>query len=378
MAGNARTALAYFYDHDIPSAEALLERYYTTTHFCASLHAAGVERVTVLQRFSHTTTLVRDGVTYYFVADRCRPDLRWWQNPRAAHALVAQLRPDVIHHHGRTAPLCRLVSLLPRHTVFLSQYHGGHPPAMPERWIERQGFRTLDGMIFTAKAQAEPWKAAGLVRPHHIIYELMEGSTQFGPLPQEGCRRQVGWRGDPLLLWVGRLNSNKDPLTVLRGLSQVVAQLPDPQLYMVYHTEELLPQMQETIRALGLTPRVHLVGQQPHQTLPQLYSAADYFVLGSHHEGAGYALLEALACGLPPVVTDIPSFRRITNGGRLGPLWPPGSSEAFAHALLTASQQPPERQTIRQYFEEHWSFPALGKTAAALYTQALQHKALLR
>jgi len=368
--------LAYFYDRDIASAEALLERYSTTTYFCASLHAEGVERVSVLQRFSRTTTLVRDGVTYYFVADRLRPDLLGWQDPRAAHAVVAQLRPDVIHHHGRAAPLGRLFPLLPPSTVLLSQYHGGPPPAGRARWREQQGFGVLDGMIFTAKQQAEPWKAAGLVRPHHAIYELMEGSTHFCPLPQEGCRRQVGWRGHPLLLWVGRLNPNKDPLTVLQGLAQVVEQLPDPHLYMVYHTEELLSEVQETTRALGLTARVHFVGRQPHQALPHLYSAADYFVLGSHHEGSGYALLEALACGLVPVVTDIPSFRRITNGGRLGPLWPPGSSEAFAHALLKASQLPPQRRVVRQYFEEHWSFPALGRTAAALYAQAVRHKAL--
>jgi hypothetical protein len=184
-----------------------------------------------------------------------------------------------------------LVSLLPRHTVFLSQYHGGHPPAMPERWIERQGFRTLDGMIFTAKEQAEPWKAAGLVRPHHIIYELMEGSTQFCPLsgrmPSPGRlagRSPVAVGGTPQLQ-----QRSSDGAA---WLAQVVAQLPTPAVYGVSH-EELLPQMQETIRALGLTPRVHLVGQQPHQTLPQLYSAADYFRLGSHHEGAGYALLEA-------------------------------------------------------------------------------------
>jgi glycosyltransferase involved in cell wall biosynthesis len=367
--------LAYFYDRDIPCAEALLERYSTTTHFCASLHAQGVERVSVLQRFSRTTTLVRDGVTHYFVADRLRPDLRPWEDPQAVHAVAAQLRPDVIHHHGRAAPLGRLSSLLPRRTVFLSQYHGGAPPAGRTRWWEQQGFGVLDGMIFTAKRQAAPWKAAGLVQSRHAIYELTEGSTHFGPRPRDACRHRVGWRGDPLLLWVGRLNPNKDPLTVLQGLAHVVEQLPDPHLYMVYQTEELLPQVQETARTLDLTARVHLVGRQPHQALPHLYSAADYFVLGSHHEGSGYALLEALACGLTPVVTDIPSFRRITDGGRLGALWRPGSSAAFAHALLRASRQRPSRRAIRQYFQEHWSFPALGRTAAALYARAVWRKA---
>ena len=44
--------------------------------------------------------------------------------------------------------------------------------------------------------------------------------------------------------------------------------------------------------------------------------AADLFVLGSHREGSGYSLIEALACGLPPVVTDIHAFRTLTGCGR--------------------------------------------------------------
>ena len=39
------------------------------------------------------------------------------------------------------------------------------------------------------------------------------------------------------------------------------------------------------------------------------YSAADLFVVGSHHQGSGYALMEACACGAVPVVTAIPTFR---------------------------------------------------------------------
>ena len=50
--------------------------------------------------------------------------------------------------------------------------------------------------------------------------------------------------------------------------------------------------------------------------------AADLFVLGSHREGSGYSLIEALACGLPPIVTDIPSFRSLTGAGVVGALWP--------------------------------------------------------
>src|SRR5438876_111648 len=59
-----------------------------------------------------------------------------------------------------------------------------------------------------------------------------------------------------------------------------------------------------------------MLGHVLHFRLAAFYSAADLFVLGSHDEGSGYAVLEACACGASPVVTDIPSFRRMTAGAQ--------------------------------------------------------------
>ncbi len=50
------------------------------------------------------------------------------------------------------------------------------------------------------------------------------------------------------------------------------------------------------------------------------YNSADYFVLGSHYEGSGFSLVEAMSCGVIPIVTDIPSFRMMTNNGKIGTL----------------------------------------------------------
>lgn len=363
--------LAHFYDADIASPEELLARYSTTTDLCASLRAAGVARVSVVQRFSRSVTVEQDGVTHHLIADGRRPNLGWWENPVEAHELVARLAPDVVHHHGDAAPLRHLRPLLPR-AVLLWQHHADAPPVVPRRWLaEQRGFRRLDGVIFSAREQAYPWEKAGLVDVRHAVYELMEGSTHFAPLPSDACRAELGWRGDPVLLWVGRLNDNKDPLAVLRGLAQARPRLRDPQLYMAYGTEDLLDGVRAEVSALGLVGKVHLLGRVAHQDLPRLYSAADFFVLGSHQEGSGYALLEALACGLPAVVTDIPSFRRATGRGQVGALWRPGSPEAFAEALLAAVHTPPERREVRQFFEANWSFPALGRSAAAFYAKAI-------
>ena len=77
---------------------------------------------------------------------------------------------------------------------------------------------------------------------------------------------------------------------------------------------------------------MQLVGAVPRDRMAMYFSAADLFVAGSHHEGSGYALMEACACGAVPVVTDIPTFR-LLSGGASGAFWPPGDAAAFARAL---------------------------------------------
>jgi glycosyltransferase involved in cell wall biosynthesis len=102
--------------------------------------------------------------------------------------------------------------------------------------------------------------------------------------------------------------------------------------------------------------------------------AADVFVLGSHREGSGFSLIEALACGLPPVVTDIPSFRSLTGTGAVGMLWPCDDARALGAALraVVAHSGGPMRAAVRAHFDRELSFDALGVKLAAMYQDLLE------
>ena len=105
-----------------------------------------------------------------------------------------------------------------------------------------------------------------------------------------------------------------------------------------------------------------LLGRVPHLDLEAIFNGADYFVLGSHSEGSGYTLAEALACGVVPIVTDIPSFRRMTYNGQIGALWQPGNPASFAAAAqLTLTHSWSEQSAAASsFFDAQLSFVLSG------------------
>ena len=362
--------LIYTHDRDLTDPDALLDRYSTLTGWGDALVAAGVERVTAMVAFTRDAVVERGQVRYHFVR---RTPVR----PRAlAHGrlrrVLAALGPDLLHVNGLSYAMetCLLRRAF-RDTPIVLQDHADRPPRHPaRRALSRLGLRAANGFLFAAAPLAEPWRAAGLIGADQPVFEVMEGSSRFEPIGRGRARAMTGLLGHPALLWVGRLDANKDPLTVLAGFERALPRLGDAHLTMLFHTEELRADVERHVAASRqLSGRVHLRGQVAHERLAAFHSAADLFVLGSHHEGSGYALLEAMACGTVPVVTDIPSFRVITGGGAVGALWPFGNAGALATALVRCANtdlRAASRQ-VRRRFARQLSWPTVGRRALRIY-----------
>jgi glycosyltransferase involved in cell wall biosynthesis len=331
-------------------------------------------RVSVIQACSRTEILTREGVDYYFLApDPGVPTIV--RSPRFGE-LICRLAPDVFHVHGFGFPrdVLALAGLAPGIPIML-QDHANGPPPMWRRSLWRLGFAAASGLAITGTAKLECFRSAGLVHPRLALFDIPESSSRFHPGDRADARRATGLDGEPCLLWVGHLNRNKDPLAVLDGVSRAARQMSGLKLWCCFGSAPQLSAVEHRIaRDPLLSPRVQLLGTVSHSRIEQLMRAADVFVLGSHSEGSGYAVLEALACGLPPAVTDIPAFRSlIGTDGAVGHLWPCGNAGLLSDAIVSIASrsQPPLRSAVRAHFDRELSFDAVGRKLTAAYEQLL-------
>jgi len=346
----------------------LLDAWPTLPAVARAVKRAGAE-VSVVQSAHEDDACARDGVSFRFVAEPWlggKP-MAGYAPLRLARAVNA-LQPTVIHVNGMGFPF-HTRSLCSLGVPVLVQDHSDNARS----WLiplRRWGLEKVTGFAFTSPEQASPFLLNRSIRQGAALFAVPESSTHFRDGDVEQARGITGIYGNPAVLWVGHLNDNKDPLTILHAFSRAMGSLPDSHLWLCYREAPLLQRVRGRLAAEPeLAARVHLLGPVPHEAVEWLCRAADFFMLGSQRESCGFALLEALACGATPIISDIPAFRAITANGTVGSLCKPGDADAFARALvaLAGGSLAASRAKAIDHFKSELSFPILGRKLVAAY-----------
>ncbi len=207
------------------------------------------------------------------------------------------------------------------------------------------------------------WVKKGIIKKPAKINEVMEASSIFNPVDKQLAKNELGITSGQIFLWVGRLDANKDPLTVIKGFLQFAAMNPEARLYMIFHTEELIKPIRGLLDDADNRDAVVLVGNVLHDDMLYWYNAADYIISGSHYEGSGVAVCEAMSCGCIPVLTDILSFRKITDNGHCGILYKAGNEKKLLESLTQIVQRDihKEREKVLHQFKKNLSFDAIAE-----------------
>jgi len=365
--------VSFHLDRERRSPEALLDAWHALPGCAIAAARAGVD-IAIVQPAAIDSVMERNGVAFHFVREHAglrrgtpgtRPVTR---NAPAIARAAAALRPRLIHVQGLSLPghMRALSRRLPGVRVVAQD----HADGLPRPWrmrAARRDLECLDAVLFTAAGQARPFFETGLFRSDLSVHEVLEASIAGEvPVRPGSARRPASF------VWLGRLDANKDPLTVLAGFAAGADRFPDARLRMCYLDAPLLADVRECIRRNPvLSSRVDLLGHCSRDEVLEILSDSDFLLQGSHREGSGYAVIEALACGVTPIVTSIPSLRAIV--GDAGYLWPPGDTGALAECLALAAAADRNRleRVARRRFERSLSWDAVGRQLAAAYDAVL-------
>lgn len=170
---------------------------------------------------------------------------------------------------------------------------------------------------------------------------------------------------------VGRLIPIKDPCTMVEAFAAVAG--PDDGLVLV-GDGTLRQHVADMVHEHELGPRVQFTGLVPRDDVYRLMKSSDVFMSTSHGEGLPVAMLEAMACGIPVIASDIAPHREIAALAQAVPLVPPGDRAGFARALrriLALDDEDRERvgQQLRRCVAEHFSVTAMNQRYGELYAR---------
>jgi glycosyltransferase involved in cell wall biosynthesis len=189
---------------------------------------------------------------------------------------------------------------------------------------------------------------------------------------RNSMRRVLGFFEDEFLwLAAGRLESVKDYPTLLDAM----ALLPQRARLVIAGGGPLQSELLKMSARLGLECRIRFLGFEPD--VKRWMQAADGFVLASRWEGLPMGLLEAGACALPAVATDVPGSREAIVNGTTGWLSAAGNAKALAAAMSSVMLARPEERTAmgeraRKHVVENFSLQSVLDSWESLYAQLLE------
>lgn len=180
---------------------------------------------------------------------------------------------------------------------------------------------------------------------------------KFKPLARAEARRALALPDDaPVLATVGALVERKGFHRVIELLPALRQRHPGLVYLMVGGSSpegDYSPQLRQQVSALGLDEAVRFVGPLPPEQLRVPLSAADVFVLASSNEGWANVLLEAMACGVPVVATDVGGNAEVVCDPSLGSVVPFGDSALLLQAIERTLDTPLDWRAIRAYAERN-------------------------
>jgi glycosyltransferase involved in cell wall biosynthesis len=284
-------------------------------------------------------------------------------------------RPDVMHAHlPHAAWLARWSRLAAPIPVVVDTLHSSHTGGLGRRLGYRCSRWLTDHVTAVSRSTAATHLNARMVGENQlsVLANGIEVDTwRSDATVRNDARRELGMADEFLWLAAGRLQAVKDHSTLLKAF----ARIPAGANLLVLGDGSLESTLQQLAARLGLARRVRFLGFDSN--VARWMQAADGFVLSSLYEGLPMVLLEAAACRLPAVATDVAGTREVIVHERTGLLARVGDPGALGAAMTTLMQMPSgERRAMgdraRQRVIEQFNMETVLDQWEKLYASLLE------
>jgi len=192
-------------------------------------------------------------------------------------------------------------------------------------------------------------------------------TERFKPSPEirHDFRQRLGYVDeDTVFLFTGRITKEKGVYELLDSFTQVAKDRPDLKLLLVGPLFEET-RFRKTIRRLGIEEKVAAIGGVGHDEIPFYMNAADIFVFPSWMEGLPNVVMEACACQLPVVASEVGGIPELIENDITGFMVPPRSPEILAEKLALVINDPENAAVMagkaRQKMEREFNYHQNGQ-----------------
>jgi len=169
-----------------------------------------------------------------------------------------------------------------------------------------------------------------------VLPPLVEHST---------LRQELGLAADDLVvICVAVMRALKGHRTLVDAIEPLMRARPNLHLVFVGSGSPVFEQTRARVAELGLQDRIHLLGTR--NDVPNLLAGSDLFALATEQEASGTVYVEAAACGLPVIGTDVGGVSEMMRPGATGILVPPRDTEALRAALERLIDDPGLRRSM--------------------------------
>ena len=263
--------------------------------------------------------------------------LAWYRYPEASHRFderIEQIQPDLIH--AGPIHLSAVVAALAGFHPLVSMSWGSDLLWEARKpWVNllaRYTLKRSDAFVGDCLAVQQAAVRLGMGADRIVLFPWGTDLDHFSPRSEGGLRAELGWQEQFVLISTRTFEPLYGVDLIVQAFIRASQQHPQLRLLLLGDGSQREGMKRWLIDA-GLADKAYFAGSVSRDDLPNYYRSADLYLSASHSDGSSVSLLEAMACGLPALVSDIPGNREWVAPGVNGWWFRSGEADSLVASV---------------------------------------------